>query len=408
MINLASKLYEMKSISDIDFKNARVLVRVDYNVPLNDDKEITDNSRIVATLPTLKTIIENNGRPVLMSHLGRPKGKYDEGLSLSHIVGELEKLSGQKVHFSTNCIGEECVTLSNELKTGEILLLENLRFHEGETNGDLDFAEALSQNGDYYVNDAFGTAHREHASTAVIAQFFKEKAFYGHVMHAEIENVSKVLHSKEKPVTAIVGGAKVSSKISILENLLPKLDNLIIGGGMAFTFIKAKGGKTGASLVEDEYVDTAKKILREAEAKGVEIYLPVDTVNADGFSNDAEQKITTSGEIPDGWMGLDVGPQTLNQLEEVLMNSKVVLWNGPLGVFEFSNFERGTREIGGILAKATENGTFTLVGGGDSVAAVKQFGLADKVSYVSTGGGAMLEYLEGKTLPGIKAIEAYQ
>ena len=340
-----------------------------------------------------------------MSHLGRPKGSYDNKFSLSHIIYKLEELVGAKVNFTIDCTGEEAVKASKDLKRGEILLLENVRFHEGETIGDKTFAAELAKNGDFYVNDAFGTAHRAHASTAVIADFFKEKRAFGLVMAAEIENVNKVLNSKDKPVTAIVGGAKVSSKIAILDNLVDRLDNLIIAGGMAFTFIKAKGGKIGSSLVEDDYLETAKAILEKANNNGVKVYLPIDSVNADKFDNAAETNITASNAIEDGWMGLDVGPDTVKQLDKVLKYSKTILWNGPMGVFEFSNFEKGTKEVARIIGEATKAGTFSIVGGGDSVAAIKKFGMEDQVSYVSTGGGAMLEYLEGKTLPGIKAIQ---
>lgn len=381
-----------------------MLTRVDFNVPLNEKLEVTDDTRIRATLPTIEKIITKGGRPILMSHLGRPKGAYDEKMSLGNITKTLAQLTGRKVNFAIDCVGNETVAASKNLKEGEILVLENLRFHEGEAAGEEQFAKQLADNGDFYVNDAFGTAHRAHASTAVIAKYFEGKKAFGLVMAAEIESVGKVLESKEKPVTAIVGGAKVSSKIGVLENLIPRLDNLIIGGGMAFTFIKAKGGKVGDSLVEDDLLETARSILKTAKEKGVKVYLPVDSVNADSFNNDAEQRLTASDEIDDGWMGLDVGPQTINQLEPVLMKSAIILWNGPMGVFEFSNFEKGTREIANIIVKATENGAFSIVGGGDSVAAVKQFGLTEEVSYVSTGGGAMLEYLEGKELPGIKAV----
>ena len=394
----------MTTVEDIQFDNGRVLIRVDFNVPLNDDLKVTDDNRIRATIPTIKTVLKNGGRPVLVSHLGRPKGTYDDKFSLSNIVYKLEELLGVKVNFALDCVGEEAVKASNELKSGEVLLLENLRFHNGETEGDKAFAKELSKNGDYYINDAFGTAHRAHASTAVIAEYFKGKKAFGLVMAAEIENVTKVLNSTEKPVTAIVGGAKVSSKIAILENLVSKLDNLIIGGGMAYTFLKAQGGKVGSSLVEDDFLDTAREILKAAEAGGVKVYLPVDSVNADKFDNNATKETTAANDIKDGWMGLDVGPETVAMLDEVLVNSKVILWNGPMGVFEFSNFEFGTREVAKSIVKATEAGAFSIVGGGDSVAAVKQFGMADLVSYVSTGGGAMLEYLEGKELPGIKAV----
>lgn len=394
----------MTTVKDIQFEGKRVLVRVDFNVPLNDDLKVTDDTRIRATIPTIQTILENGGRPVLMSHLGRPKGAYDDKFSLSNIAYKVEELLGVKVNFAIDCVGGETVQASNDLKEGEVLLLENLRFHEGETNGDKAFAEELAKNGDYYVNDAFGTAHRAHASTAIIADSFKGNKTFGLVMAAEIENVSKVLNSTEKPVTAIVGGAKVSSKIAILENLVAKLDNLIIGGGMAYTFLKAKGGKIGSSLVEDDFLETAREILKSAESKGVNVYLPVDSVNADQFSNDANTEVTAADTIQDGWMGLDVGPKTVEMLDDVLKASKVILWNGPMGVFELPNFANGTVGVGKSIVEATKNGAFSIVGGGDSVAAVKQFGMAEQVSYVSTGGGAMLEYLEGKNLPGIEAV----
>ena len=395
----------MKTVSDINFNGKRVLTRVDFNVPLNDRCEITDDTRIRATLPTIKTIMTNGGKPVLMSHLGRPKGVRSDALSLKHLVNRLEKLTGAKVIFVDDCIGDEARNASMQLGENEILLLENLRFYSEETQGDNDFAAKLAENGDFYVNDAFGTAHRAHASTAVIAENFEDAKALGLVMAAEIENVSKVLNSTSKPVTAIVGGAKVSSKIGVLEHLMPRLDNLIIGGGMAFTFIKAMGGEIGSSLVEDEYLETARSIMQTAKNEGVEIYLPQDSWNADSFSNDAKRELTRADEIPSGWMGLDAGPETLKSLEPVLLDSAVILWNGPMGVFEFSNFESGTLEIAKCIARATTGGSFSIVGGGDSVAAVKKFGMTDQVSYVSTGGGAMLEYLEGKDLPGIKVFQ---
>ncbi len=396
----------MKTVSDIQFNGKRVLTRVDFNVPLNEAREITDDTRIRATIPTIKAIMNNGGRPVLMSHLGRPKGAPSDDLSLKHLVSKLEELSGAKVIFANDCVGDQTVEASKALGDGEILLLENLRFYQEETEGNHAFAGRLAENGDFYVNDAFGTAHRAHASTAVIAEYFKTNKALGLVMAAEIENVSKVLNSTSKPVTAIVGGAKVSSKIGVLENLVPRLDNLIIAGGMAFTFIKAKGGKVGSSLVEDDYLDTARSIMKTAQEKGVEIILPVDSLNADSFSNDAKRQTSPANKIPDGWMGLDVGPETLKMLKPVLLDSAVILWNGPMGVFEFSNFENGTVEVAKMIARATAGGAYSIVGGGDSVAAVKQFGMTDEVSYVSTGGGAMLEYLEGKELPGIKAFQS--
>lgn len=394
----------MASLDTLDLKGKRVLVRVDFNVPLNEAREITDDSRMQAHIPTIQTIINKGGRPILMSHLGRPKDGPTADLSLKHLQKHVEKLSGFTVQFINDCVGEEVELVSNQLPENQILLLENLRFYKEETKGDESFAQSLSRIGDVYINDAFGTAHRAHASTAVIAKYFKTNKAFGHVLQSEIDNVNRVLKGGEKPVTAIVGGAKVSSKISILENLLDRIDNLVIGGGMAFTFIKAKGGSTGNSLIEDDYLDTAKSIMKAAAEKGVEIVLPVDSKIANEFSNDAETKISPSNEIPVGWMGLDAGPESIKALESVLLASKTILWNGPLGVFEFKNFEDATKAAGELIVKATSNGAFSLVGGGDSVAAIKKFNMAQGVSYVSTGGGAMLEFLEGKTLPGIQAI----
>ncbi len=394
----------MKTLNDLDLKGQRVLVRVDFNVPLNDALEVTDDTRIRATVPTIKTIIEKGGRPILMSHLGRPKGSFDAKFSLKSIVKSVEELTGHTVLFVEDCIGEKVVHKSRNLKDNEILLLENLRFYNEETDGDKDFARKLSENGDVYVNDAFGTAHRAHASTAIIADFFNKNKAAGLVMAAEIENVGKVLKEQNHPVTALVGGAKVSSKIDILQNLIPKLDNLIIGGGMAYTFIKAQGGSIGKSLVENDYLNTAKEIIQLAEKQGVKIFLPVDSVNSDEFSNDGKQSTSPSDAIAEDLMGLDVGPETLAEIKPVIEESKTILWNGPMGVFEFGNFANGTRKAAEYIAVATQNGAFSLVGGGDSVAAVKKFNMQDEVSYVSTGGGAMLEYLEGKVLPGIKAL----
>ncbi len=392
----------MKTLNQIQFNNQRVLVRVDFNVPL-EKGEVTDNTRIKACVPTIKAIIAQGGRPVLMSHLGRPEGNTPE-LSLRQLVAEVESLMGVPVNFVEECAGAKAEEASKALKPGEILLLENLRFHKEETKGDKAFAEALARNGDFYVNDAFGTAHRAHASTVIIAEFFKDKCAFGEVMAAEIVNVDKVLNSKEKPVTAIVGGAKVSSKISIIENLISKLDHLIIGGGMAYTFIKAQGGSIGKSLVEEDYLETANNILAKAKETGCSVHLPIDSVNADAFSNDANISLSDIHQIPSDLMGLDVGEKTLASLKDVLYNSKVILWNGPMGVFEMDNFANGTRAVAQFIADATKNGAFSLVGGGDSVAAVKKFKKENEVSYVSTGGGAMLEYLEGKELPGIKAV----
>lgn len=395
----------MKSISTINFNEKRVLVRVDFNVPLDSEGNITDDTRMIACLPTINTIIENGGKPILMSHLGRPKGERNLDLSLISLTKHLEDITGLEVVFMEDCIGEDVVAATKSLGKGQILLLENLRFYKEETEGVEEFAKSLSLNGDFYVNDAFGTAHRAHASTAIIANFFEGNKAAGLVMSAEIENVNKVLNDRKSPVTAIVGGAKVSSKIDILSNLIPKLDNLIIGGGMAFTFIKAQGGKIGKSLVENHYLDTALEILKKAKEYNVSVYLPIDSMNADDFSNDANLSISPANKIPDHDMGLDAGPKTLEELKEVLHASKTILWNGPMGVFEFDNFSKGTEGVGQMIVEATKNGAFSLVGGGDSVAAVKKFNIQDKVSYVSTGGGAMLEYLEGKELPGIKALQ---
>ena len=395
----------MASISTYDFFGKKTLVRVDFNVPL--DKEtfaVTDDTRIRAAIPTLKKILGDGGSVILMSHLGRPKDGPEDKYSLRHIIGKIEELLGAEVKFAPDCIGASSYEMSNRLKPGEVLLLENVRFYPQETKGDVNFAEQLAKHGNCYVNDAFGTAHREHASTATIAGFFPHDKMFGYLLEAEIENVEKVLNSKERPRTAIVGGAKVSSKITIIERLLDRVENLIIGGGMAYTFVKAQGGKIGNSLVEDDYLDTAKEILEKAKAKGVKMVIPTDTIIADKFDNDATSKVCPIDEIPDGWMGLDVGPETIEACSEVIKSSKIILWNGPMGVFELSNFEKGTRKIADAIVEATQNGAFSLVGGGDSVAAVNQFGLAQKVSYVSTGGGAMLEYLEGIELPGIAAI----
>lgn len=394
----------MKTIKDFNFSGKKALVRVDFNVPQNENFEVTDNTRIVAAKPTIDKILNDGGSVIIMTHLGRPKGKVNADFSLSKIVDEVAKVLGKEVKFVENCVGEEAEKAANELKAEEILLLENLRFHAEEEAGDVAFAEKLAKLADVYVNDAFGTAHRAHASTAVIAQFFPQTKFFGLLMAKELEAIDKVLNSGEKPVTAILGGSKVSTKITIIENILPAVDNLIIGGGMAFTFIKAQGGQVGNSLVEEDKLDLALEILKKAENQNVKVYIPVDVVVADAFNNDAERKEVPANEIPDGWMGLDVGKKTQSINNDVIMNSKTILWNGPLGVFEMSNFAEGTKKLGDSIAEATKQGAFSLVGGGDSVAFVKQFGYADKVSYVSTGGGAMLESLEGLELPGVAAI----
>ncbi|MFD0964638.1 phosphoglycerate kinase [Pseudofulvibacter geojedonensis] len=395
----------MTTIQDINFSNKKALIRVDFNVPLNDEFKVTDATRIEAAKPTIIKILEDGGSCVLMSHLGRPKGVQDE-FSLRHIISKVSEVIGVECKFVNNCIGADAEEAIANLQDGEILLLENLRFHEEEKKGDKAFAEQLAKLGDIYVNDAFGTAHRAHASTAVIAEFFEGNKCFGNLLAKEIESIDKVMKTGEKPVTAILGGAKVSSKITIIENILDKVDHIIVGGGMTFTFIKALGGEIGNSLVEDDYLDLAKSILKQAEEKGVQIHLPEDALIADAFSNDANTQVVDTTKIPDGWMGLDVGEATNKKFADVLANSKTILWNGPLGVFELENFSKGTIALGNAIASATNNGAFSLVGGGDSVAAAKQFGFTDKVSYVSTGGGAMLESLEGKTLPGIAAILA--
>lgn len=392
----------MKTIDDYNFKNKRALIRVDFNVPLDENLKVTDANRIEAAKPTILRILEDGGSVVLMSHLGRPKGK-EEKYSLKNIVYKISEVIGVTPKFVDNCVGPDAKSAADNLKPGEILLLENLRFHEEETKGDEDFAKQLSELGDIYVNDAFGTAHRAHASTTIVAKFFEDKCF-GYLLAKEIKSLDKVLHSKEKPVTAILGGAKVSSKITVIENILDKIDHLIIGGGMTYTFILAQGGKIGNSLVEEDKQELALEILKKAKEKGVEVHLPVDSVIADSFSEEANTQVESVDKIPDGWMGLDVGPETLKNFHAVIKKSKIILWNGPLGVFEMDKFAKGTIAMGESIAAATKAGAFSLVGGGDSVAAVKKFGFEDKVSYVSTGGGAMLEMLEGKSLPGIEAI----
>ncbi|WP_378186056.1 phosphoglycerate kinase [Aquimarina sp. W85] len=395
----------MRTIQDFNFENKKALIRVDFNVPLNDENEVTDATRIEAAKPTIIKVLEDGGSAVLMSHLGRPKG-VDDKFSLKHIADKVSEIIGVQVKFSEDCVGEAAEKLVADLGPGEVLLLENLRFHKEETEGDKQFAEQLSNMGDIYINDAFGTAHRAHASTAIIAQFFTDKKCFGALMAKEIESIEKVLKTGEKPVTAILGGSKVSSKITIIENILDKIDHLIIGGGMTYTFIKANGGAIGDSICESDKQELALSILKKAKEKGVIVHLPVDVIAADAFNNDAKTQVVAVDAIPDGWQGLDIGPESIKNFDEVLMKSKTILWNGPLGVFEMENFAKGTIALGKSIAKATEHGAFSLVGGGDSVAAVKQFDLDDDMSYVSTGGGAMLESLEGKTLPGIAAIEA--
>lgn len=395
----------MSSIDQFNLKHKRALVRVDFNVPFDEHFNITDDTRIKAALPTINKILSSGGSVILMSHLGRPKEGPEDKYSLSHLVPYLEKVLGRKILFAPDCVGAEAEKLSKNLKDGEVLLLENLRFHKEETKGDELFAKKLALLGDVYINDAFGSAHRAHSSTSIIAQYFPGSAIFGYLMQNEVASLEKVMKNPQHPFTAILGGAKVSGKIEIINNLIDKVDNLIIGGGMMFTFIKAMGGKVGNSLVEDELIDTALQAIEKAKAKGVKLLIPVDTIAADAFDNNANQKICASNEIPDGWMGLDIGPKTIASFSKVIMDSKTILWNGPMGVFEFDNFSKGTSEIALSLAKATANGTYSLVGGGDSVAAINKYNLADKVSYVSTGGGAMLEYIEGKILPGVAAIQ---
>lgn len=393
----------MKTLNDFNFNNKKAIIRVDFNVPLDENFKVTDNTRIEAAKPTIDKIINEGGSVILMSHLGRPKG-VEEKYSLKHILAETEKVLGRSVKFANDCIGNEAVELAANLKAGEVLLLENLRFYTEEEKGDVAFAQKLANLGDIYVNDAFGTAHRAHASTTIIAQFFSGKKCFGNLLAKEIESIEKVLKNSEKPVTAILGGSKVSSKITVIENILDKVNHMIIGGGMTFTFIKALGGKIGNSICEDDKLELAIEILKKAKEKGVQIHLPVDVVAADAFSNEANTQVVDVKQIPEGWQGLDSGPKSLEIIKRIILDSKTILWNGPLGVFEMESFAKGTISLGDYIAESTQNGAFSLVGGGDSVAAVKQFGFEPKMSYVSTGGGAMLEMLEGKTLPGIAAI----
>lgn len=404
LLKFSKKDTQMKTIDDFNFEGKKALIRVDFNVPLDGDFNVTDTSRIDAAKPTILKVLEDGGSAVLMSHLGRPKGKANPDMSLSHIAETVSDIIGVQVKFVEDCVGNKADEAVAGLKSGEVLLLENLRFYAEEEAGDESFAEQLSKHGDVYVNDAFGTAHRAHASTTIVAKFFPENKCFGYLLAKEIKAIDKVMETGEKPVTAILGGAKVSSKITIIENILNKVDNLIIGGGMTYTFIKAQGGKVGDSICEDDKMDLALDILKQAKAKNVQVYLPVDVLAANDFDNAADTQFVEVNEIPDGWQGLDAGPKTLEIFKQVILASKTILWNGPVGVFEMENFAKGTIAVGNYIDEATQSGAFSLVGGGDSVAAVKQFGFEDKVSYVSTGGGAMLESLEGKTLPGIAAI----
>ncbi len=395
----------MQTISSYDFKGKKALIRVDFNVPLNENFEITDDTRMRAALPTIKKIIEGGGSPIIMSHLGRPKNGPEEKFSLKPLVNHLsELLDGATVKIAPDCIGDEVKAMSNDIKPGEVLILENLRFYKEETAGDEEFAKKLAKNGDCWVNDAFGTAHRAHASTAVIAKFFPNDKMFGYLIESEVESLDKVVKNPQRPLTAIMGGAKVSSKITIIENLLGTVDNLILGGGMTYTFVKANGGKVGDSICEDDYIETAKNIEKLAKEKGVNLVIATDVLAADAFSNDANTKICAANEIPDGWQGLDAGPESIAKMKEVIENSGTILWNGPVGVFEMETFSAGTKAIGAAIVEATKKGAFSLVGGGDSVAAANQFGIAPGVSYISTAGGALLEYLEGKSLPGVAAV----
>jgi len=393
----------MQNIENYNFEGKKALIRVDFNVPLDENLNITDDTRIRAALPTIKKVLDANGSVILMSHLGRPKESEDK-FSLRHIVAHLAKLTGKDVKFANDCVGTVAKEMAANMNGGEILLLENLRFHSEEKKGEEAFAEQLASLADCWINDAFGTAHRAHASTAIIARFFPNDKMFGYVINGELTSVDKVVNNSQKPVTAIMGGAKVSSKIDIIENLMNKVDNIIIGGGMTFTFVKAMGGKIGSSLVEDDKLSAAREMLKKAEEKGVKLILSTDALIADAFSNDANTKVCPVHEIPEGWMGLDAGEESITNFTRVIEESKTILWNGPVGVFEMSSFEKGTKAIAEAVAKATKNGAFTLIGGGDSVAAANKYNVADKVSYVSTGGGALLEYIEGKELPGIEAV----
>ncbi|MBW7870437.1 MAG: phosphoglycerate kinase [Flavobacteriia bacterium] len=396
----------MKTIDDFNFKDKKVLIRVDFNVPQDENLNVTDSTRILASKPTIEKVLNDGGAVILMTHLGRPKDGFEDKFSLTHIAPAVSKALNAPVTVANAIVGEDALKKSAELKPGQILMLENLRFNKEELAGDEELARRMSKLGDFYINDAFGTAHRNHVSTSVLAKYFPNAKCFGYLLAGELIAIDKILKSNRHPVTAILGGAKVSSKITIIENILPKIDNLIIGGGMTYTFIKAKGGKVGNSLVEEDKLDVALKVMEECKNHRVGLYLPVDNVVADSFSNDAKTHITPVDEIPDGWMGLDVGPRTDEIFSEVILQSKTILWNGPVGVFEMPNFAKGTIKLGEAIAEATKNGAFSLVGGGDSAAFVKQYGFTDKVSYVSTGGGAMLESLEGKELPGVKAMLA--
>ena len=395
----------MQNISTYDFSGKKALIRVDFNVPLDENFNITDDTRMRAALPTIKKVIEGGGSPIIMSHLGRPKDGPEDKFSLKPLVAHLsELLDGATVKIAPDCIGDEVIAMANDVKPGEVLILENLRFYKEETKGDEEFAGKLAKNGDCWINDAFGTAHRAHASTAIIAKFFPNDKMFGYLIESEVESLDKVVKAPKRPLTAIMGGAKVSSKITIIENLLSKVDNLILGGGMTYTFVKANGGKVGDSICEDDFIETAKNIEKLAKEKGVNLVIATDVVSADDFSNDANTKVCAANAIADGWQGLDAGPESIAKMKEVIEKSGTILWNGPVGVFEMETFAEGSKAIGTAIVEATKKGAFSLVGGGDSVACVNQFGFADGVSYISTAGGALLEYLEGKTLPGVAAV----
>ena len=394
----------MKTINDFNFSGQRALIRVDFNVPLNGDYQITDDTRIKAAIPTIQKVLDDGGAVVLMSHLGRPKDQPEEKYSLKHLVGHLSEVFSTEVKFADDCIGDKAKSLSANLKAREILLLENLRFHKGETAGDEAFAKSLAEHGDIYINDAFGTAHRAHASTSIIARFFSQKAC-GFVMQAELDNAQKVLDNAQKPYTALRGGAKISDKILIIERLLEKVDNLVIGGGMAYTFFKALGGSIGSSLLEEDKLDLAQELIKKAKSLGVNLMLPMDSVIADAFSNEAKTQVCINTSIPEGWMGLDIGPEAAEVFSQTIKESKTILWNGPMGVFEMDKFSAGTKSVAEAIVEATKKGAFSLIGGGDSAAAVNTLGYGEEVSYVSTGGGALLEYMEGKELPGVAALE---
>ncbi len=397
----------MKNLSEISFSGKKVLIRVDFNVPLNDRFEITDDSRIIAALPTIQKVLKDGGGAIIMSHLGRPKNGPENKFSLKHLQKYLSVLLGVDVFFIEDCVGEKAQRAAKKLAAGEVLLLENLRFHKSEQEGDFSFAKQLSSLADVYINDAFGTAHRAHASTAVVAQFFPNDKYFGFLLSTEVVSLEMALKNPEKPFTAIIGGAKISGKIDVIKALFEKVDNLIIGGGMAYTFAKAIGGNVGKSMMEDEKVALAKQLIEQAKVKGVNLVLPIDSVNADSFNNNAKTNTSDILKIDSNYMGLDIGEKSIGHFSDIIKNSKTIIWNGPMGVFEMENFSNGTKKIANAICSATENGAFSLIGGGDSVAAIKKFGLADKVSYISTGGGAMLEYLEGKKLPGVEAILSY-